>query len=181
MKQHIRSVYSIRFLIPALVAIMFIATIVTISVNLFLMSVHKHDAAAITLGERERVLSQRMTKDVYLFMLKGNQDALDDLKDASSSFDGYLKALKDGDNDLGLSPATDEKLISELNKLEDIWRPFYSNVKVIMESQKGSPEMGAALRYIDEHNVELLEQSYLVVKALEDLSHLKDTYAKIFQ
>ncbi|UKL13322.1 methyl-accepting chemotaxis protein [Dissulfurimicrobium hydrothermale] len=185
MKQHIRSVYSIRFLIPALVAIMFIATIVTISVNFLLISLHETDAAAINMAGRERMLSQKMTKDAALIVKNDSEEQkgrlIDDLKEASTLFDNSLKALKDGGKDSGLSPATNERLVSELNKLEDIWRPFYSNVKGIMEAKKGSQEVESGLKYLNEHNLELLNQADAVTKALEDLSHLKDTYAKIFQ
>ncbi|MGB9712401.1 MAG: type IV pili methyl-accepting chemotaxis transducer N-terminal domain-containing protein, partial [Dissulfurimicrobium sp.] len=185
MKQHIRSVYSIRFLIPALVAIMFIATIVTISVNFLLISLHETDAAAINMAGMERMLSQKMTKDAALIVKNDSEEQkgrlIDDLKEASTLFDNSLKALKDGGKDSWLSPATNERLVSELNKLEDIWRPFYSNVKVIMEAKKGSQEVESGLKYLNEHNLELLNQADAVTKALEDLSHLKDTYAKIFQ
>ncbi|MGQ9812342.1 MAG: bacteriohemerythrin [Dissulfurimicrobium sp.] len=174
-------IYSIHFLIPALVAIMFIATIVTISTNFFLISLHEHDAAAISLGEKESVLSQRMAKDAYLFMMRRDQNALDDLKEASALFDENFKALKDGDNKIWFSPATNEKFVSELNKLGDIWGPFYKNIKTIIDAERDSPETISALKYLDEKNVELLEQSYRVTKILGDMSHLKDTYAKIFQ
>jgi len=86
----LRRFYSISFLVPALVAIMFVATIVTVSLNFLLIYLHGSDAVAINIAGRERMLSQKMTKAANAYLITGDASHLNELKDASQLFDKSL-------------------------------------------------------------------------------------------
>ncbi|MDA8162305.1 MAG: type IV pili methyl-accepting chemotaxis transducer N-terminal domain-containing protein, partial [Desulfobacteraceae bacterium] len=181
MNKRLYSLYSINYLIPILVFLMFMANAITIAVSIFLISLHKTDGAVINMSGRQRMLSQKMAKDACIFLKTGDQRVLSDLKDSSSLFEASLKALKDGDEQNGIPPATDDKVISELNKLEGLWKPFYSNIDMILTAKNGSPEANAALDYLSGHNEKLLNQSDMVTKLLEERSEAENTYFKIFE
>ncbi len=176
-----RRFYSIFFLVPALVAIMFVATIVTVSLNFFLIYLHGSDLVAINIAGRERMLSQKMTKAVNAYVLTGDSSYINELKDASQLFDKSLKGLKNGNQELGLSPVTDNELVSELNKLEGLWKPFYAHISVVLNGKHDGDDVKKAVSAINETNGILLKQADVVTKAFETSSLKKDQYAKYFQ
>lgn len=173
--------YSISFIVPALVAMMFVATIVTISVNFFLIHLHGSDAVAINIAGRQRMLSQKMTKAANAYITTQNASYLNELKDASQLFDKSLQGLKNGSQELRLSSTTKEELLGELNKLEGLWKPFYANIVTVLNSKADSDEVKKAVAAMNETNLALLKQADVVTKAFEVSSIQKDQYAKYFQ
>lgn len=177
----LRRFYSISFLVPALVAIMFVATIVTVSLNFLLIYLHGSDTLAINIAGRERMLSQKMTKAANAYLITGDASHLNELKEASQLFERSLQGLKSGSQELGLSPVTEEGLISELNKLEVLWKPFSASVSVVLNGKPDAEEVKKAVSVMNETNGAILKQADVVTKAFETYSLQKDQYAKYFQ
>lgn len=87
-------------------------------------------ALVINLAGKQRMLTQKMSKEALLMYLKidmVNNGKM--LRDTASLFDQTLKGLKDGDSDLGLPITRDAGIISQL----DVVGSFWSTAKPLVE------------------------------------------------
>lgn len=110
----------------------------------------------LNLSGKQRMLSQKMSKEVALIALDINKaDNLQALAQTSALFDKTLAGLKDGDASLGL-PATESKRIRrQLGKVEKIWQTFYPSIQGILASGAVNREQ---LQIIATNNLPLLKQ-----------------------
>ncbi len=87
-------------------------------------------ALVINLAGKQRMLTQKMSKEALLMYLKIDMVSNSKmLRDTASLFDRTLKGLKDGDSELGLPISRDEGIISQL----DLVGSFWSAVKPLVE------------------------------------------------
>ncbi|MDO8748697.1 MAG: type IV pili methyl-accepting chemotaxis transducer N-terminal domain-containing protein [Candidatus Omnitrophota bacterium] len=87
-------------------------------------------ALVINLAGKQRMLTQKMSKEALLMYLKIDMVSNSKmLRDTASLFDRTLKGLKDGDSELGLPINRDEGIISQL----DLVGSFWSAVKPLVE------------------------------------------------
>ncbi len=175
------SFYSIKFLVPFTVGLMFIATVMVIATSLFLLSKQENDAVSVNLAGRQRMLTQKMTKEALAFQALHDQKALLSLSETAKLFDKSLKALKSGDPAMGLeNPPSDEKIEREWKRLRDLWNPFYEHVRGFSTGNRGTSKSEEHLRYLLEHNLEILAQANALTKAFEENAKSKIRLFKIF-
>lgn len=85
---------------------------------------------------RQRMLSQKMSKDALLVFLKVDADRhRAELKKTGSLFDKVLVGLRNGDKDIGLRAADDPQVRAQLDAVHGLWKPFYEIVKKHAESK----------------------------------------------
>jgi len=85
----------------------------------------KSAGVVINLAGKQRMLSQKMSKEMLLVAL--NYEAKDNkanLRGTASLFDRTLKGLRDGDKDLGLPPTKSAAIVKQLDKVAKIWSQF---------------------------------------------------------
>lgn len=130
-----------------------------------ILSMHGADATTINLAGKQRMLTQKMTKEI-LFIANGhNKDAnLSSLEKTANLFEKTLVGLVSGDEDLGLSGTDDRKILFQLNKVRKLWTPMYDLVKAILASQQVSTEYASEVAKI---NLPLLKQMNNCVKLME--------------
>ena len=82
-------------------------------------------AAAINLAGRQRMLTQKMSKE-FFFIAKGHDvDANKaSLAKTVNLFDTTLTGLIDGNDAMGLSPAPTEEIDAQLKKVQTMWGAF---------------------------------------------------------
>jgi hypothetical protein len=79
-------------------------------------------ARVINLSGRQRMLTQKMTKEALLVHLSVDADQnLLNLRETTSLFDRTLRGLKDGDADLELPGAQNAEIRAQLDKVETVW------------------------------------------------------------
>lgn len=119
----------------------------------------------LNLAGKQRMLSQKMSKEVMLVALDIDKSAnLENLKNTSTLFDKTLKGLRHGDASLGL-PSTDAKrIIRQLDRVDDLWSGFYPTVQAIISSRNVSADQVAV---IAAKNLPLLKQMNKTVGAYE--------------
>jgi len=119
----------------------------------------------LNLSGKQRMLTQKMTKEIMLIAL-GNDVAgnLNNLKATSSLFDKTLKGLRDGDADLRLPPTTSRRIRKQLDKIEGIWGDFHAVVKGIIEAGSVTEDQ---VRIVAANNLPLLKQMNKCVKLYE--------------
>ena len=141
----------------------------TISILLFsfvyLLSVSNAFAAGPTSSEygtvlnlsgKQRMLTQKMSKEVMLIALNENKSQnLTNLTNTSSLFDKTLKGLRNGSTDFHLPVTSEKRILRQLDKIEKIWKNFYPTIKSIIASGNVSAEQVAL---IAEQNLPLLKK-----------------------
>ncbi|MEM7619709.1 MAG: type IV pili methyl-accepting chemotaxis transducer N-terminal domain-containing protein [Pseudomonadota bacterium] len=94
---------------------------------------------AINLAGKQRMLTQKMSKEALLVALEINQDEnLQNLKQTRDLFDKTIIGLKDGDTDLGLDKTKKPKIRKQLSKVQKLWKGFDAAITKIINNKSVS-------------------------------------------
>lgn len=105
----------------------FVALIlVIIGMTFWTVNAQKSDGLVINMAGRQRMLSQRVTKEV-MAMLQGKVKKADVLATADL-FDKSLNALISGDPPQGIPPTKEPDIVAQLNEVKSIWGVFKLNL-----------------------------------------------------
>ena len=155
----------------------------------WISGLQKNDGLVINLAGRQRMLTQKMTKELVFYnsILKNNDPAkLSSLKDQLQStmkiFDITLSALKDsGDapTSLNLSktsyrhcPKATEPAYTQLGKVEQLWHQFREKIEINLSSEKQDQN---SLNWIMQNNMTLLKEMNKAVGMMQKQSEGKVT------
>jgi methyl-accepting chemotaxis protein len=154
---------------------------------MFLATLHatnkqKDDGLVINLAGRQRMLSQKITKELHQFLAvsaeKGpaTSSAADTVRSTVKVFDMTLKALKNsGKAPLSLDlqkteyvnlPAAQEPTLSQLVKVDRLWQTFVPAVDTILSGNSSASD----LQLIRTANVQLLQEMHKAVEMLQKQS-----------
>ena len=123
----------------------------------------------INLAGRERMLSQKMSKEFLLVALGYNErENLRNLQYSRETFARILKGLRFGDADLELQNVDDGTVHSRLSRVEEIW-PEFEGLLLAGKSKDGISQDSVAT--IAELRLPLLRAMHEAVNAYEDLSN----------
>ena len=110
----------------------------------------------INLSGKQRMLTQKMSKEVMLIAVDiDKQSNLKNLAATSSLFDKTIKGLRNGDADLKLPPTTSPKILRQLDRVDKLWADFYPVVQNVVSNGAATAEDVAA---ISTKNLKLLKQ-----------------------
>jgi len=131
--------------------------------------------ATINLSGKERMLTQKMTKEVLLIAkgidIEQNRKRL---VESVQLFDEILDGLYNGNSRLHLSKTKDREILQGLDTIKRSWIPFRENIlKVAKEGVTKE-----RLEYIDKHNIELLNLVDRVVRMYRDKSNIDPKLAQ---
>ncbi len=147
----------------------FIVTISLVSMLLYMQAKQKHDSLVINLAGRQRMLSQKMTKEILLFS-EGYLSS-EKIADTIDVFRNTLKSLNHGGKaplDLAqtqfaeLPRPSSKKVVDQLQKVESIWGEYQKYALEIL-AEKDQP----ALEQIKEINATLIQEMKEVVDQLQ--------------
>ncbi len=119
------------------------------------------NTAVLNISGRQRMLSQRMSKEVLL-VAAGNLSVRDSLQATSDEFNATLGDLINGNAERGL-PAALGDVPAQLATVSSIWEPMHEQVKVVLTAAPDSPQFASAVSYINGNNVSLLVESNVAV------------------
>lgn len=141
----------------------------------------KYDGLSINLAGRQRMLSQKMSKELLLFLRdsdkEGSSNKLSDLKNTIAVFDVTLKALRNSGNaptTLNLNgnkaflPSASGEAKLKLDKVSTIWQAFKMNMVQAYENKDE-----AAIAYVSANNTTLLAEMNAAVGLLQKQSENK--------
>ncbi len=150
-------------------------TINLVTVHLWANKAEKN-SRAINLAGRQRMLSQKLTKE--LFAIAHNLNSRSDLDATVALFEKTHRGLLEGDIELGLAPQSDSKVVSQLNKVGTYWNELKS---LISSMQSGSVEIADKI-YIQ--SIVVLKEMNKAVGMIEenaaDVGFLKSMVMAIF-
>jgi methyl-accepting chemotaxis protein len=173
-----------KLVIPLVIFAAFL--IVIYSSTVILTNMQRDDALLVNLSGRQRMLTQKMSKEA-LIVANGNKSYEDTLTKTESLFETTLKGLKDGGKvalDLGMTQwtvipsAPTEKIKSQLEIVQKLFVPFKQAVQNVIQSNGKDKE---ALNYIVDNNVELLSEMNKAVGFYQEYSEVKVSVMKMIQ
>jgi methyl-accepting chemotaxis protein len=135
--------------------------IVNSAIILFVVQQQKANGRAINLAGRQRMLSQKMSKESFYLVNTSikteQQKIISDIKNTSVLFDRTLTGLISGDNEQGLKPCKDKNVLQKLDEVKDLWTAFYSHINTLVEYGPETEKGQNALKLIKEKNIPLLK------------------------
>ncbi|MCK5540489.1 MAG: type IV pili methyl-accepting chemotaxis transducer N-terminal domain-containing protein [Deltaproteobacteria bacterium] len=163
-----------------IIALMFVLTLIATNQQ-------KSDGLVINLAGRQRMLTQKMTKEALAISLKRKQSVnaglkaeTANLKNTMAVFDVTLKALKDsGDAPLDLNlektefrlcPKSEEPAWSQLAQVEKLQKEFFSHLEIIITGTTGESE---SLAWVMANNVPLLKEMNKAVGMMQKQSEAR--------
>jgi len=124
--------------------------IAIIGATFMTVSSQKSDGTVINTAGRQRMLSQKMSKE-SMALLQGKSTGEEVLKTVAL-FDNSLNALISGNANMGIPATRDSATLAQLNKVKDVWSEFKVNVESIVER---SGHIEKSKKHILENNIPL--------------------------
>ena len=119
----------------------------------------------INLSGKQRMLTQKMSKEVTLIALNINtQENLKNLEATSSLFNKTLTGLRNGDTSLKLPATSSDRVLRQLDRVDKLWAEFYPIIQKITANGVVSAD---ELSLIAANNLPLLKQMNKTVGAYE--------------
>ena len=161
--------------------IIFVMFLMTWSVT----SEQKDDGLVINLAGRQRMLTQKLTKELLNVARELDFNGIPGREEVQQAqltakiFDKTLKALKESgnapttldlDGNYRYCPKTKEPAYSQLQKVEEMWQQFMLRAQVILEGKDGYHD---ALNWILANNVPLLSEMNKAVVMMQEQSEQK--------
>lgn len=110
----------------------------------------------LNLSGKQRMLSQKMSKEIMLVALGVDTDAnLANLEKTSSLFDRTLTGLRNGSTELNLPPTRSDRILRQLDEVDSVWKEFYPVVKEILNAKAVSK---AQVELVASNNLPLLKE-----------------------
>ncbi|MBI5524661.1 MAG: type IV pili methyl-accepting chemotaxis transducer N-terminal domain-containing protein [Desulfarculus sp.] len=125
----------------------------------WLLGQQETDGEVVNIAGRQRMLSQKMTKEALL-LGQGLGDAAQlrqQLEATSRLFQQSLQGLRDGDRRMNLPPTHDPEVLAQLERVAAQWLPMQAALAVLGASQPGAGEFQGALQTLIQGNLELLK------------------------
>ena len=144
----------------AVIILQFVIALLLVWLVLDMQKSQDHDSVVINLAGRQRMLSQKMTKEALLF--GAGEIAKADLLNTVDVFDKTLKALTHGGKaplDLNQSNFTflplpkNREIEQQLVKVETLWKRFHKEILAFANTKAKE-----SLDYVKNNNVQLLKE-----------------------
>ncbi len=152
---------------------LFIFTIFLILSNQLFAVTSKQMGIIINLAGKQRMLTQKMSKEALL--IKNNINKKENqklLKNDIQLFDKTLNGLISGDTSLKLVKVDDQTVQNQLQKVKSLWKPFKGHLIKVLQNKATSKDYD----YISKNNVPLLKNMH---KAVLDFVAVSKKVSKI--
>jgi len=161
---------SIQGKVGAVLSVLLLVNVVTIAATFLTLAGQERDSAYVDVAGRQRMLSQKMTKEVLLYLDTEDKSWQKQLSGTMDLFEKSLFALRDGSSAMGLAPTKDPMVLKELDKLLSEWRTFQKNLEIVLATDIKSPVVKKAVEYLKNNNMALLKQANAVTQAYKKMA-----------
>jgi len=165
--------------------VVLVAAVAGGTLSIRFISGQEHDATVVNIAGRQRMLSQKMSKEALDLVFRGPwltpaelEELRVTLRKTRDLFESSYQALKTGNEEMGVPATTDVGIRTQLDLIETIWRPFSDQVDVLLSVAPASPEAAAALSHIRTHNPALLKEFNTATGMYESAGKGKVTFLR---
>ena len=135
-----------------------------IALTVMMNQMSKKDSLIINIAGKERMLSQKMSKEIF-YIVHRHENDFRELNAAVELFENNLKDLLYGNSVKGIYAPQNEKIVSKLGEVMEIWKPFRQEVESLKSAiEKVRPDM----EVLAQRTEKLLFLSDVVVKKMVD-------------
>ena len=142
-----------------------ILIIINSSIIFYVVGQQKAAGRAINLAGRQRMLTQKMSKEVFIANsltknkndLESRKKVIADLDKTVALFDTTLTGLLQGDSEQGLTAVSDDMTRLKLLDVKKMWQVFSGAIKAYIAAEPGSQAYMDSLQIIHSNNVPLLK------------------------
>ena len=113
---------TIQFKFISVLIIFLVLCITGVCITLSFLSYQKSDSIVINLARRQRMLTQKITKEALV--LAQGMGSKECLEDTIYMFDKTLKGLISGNDELKHPPTQNNEILSNLNHVSILWNVF---------------------------------------------------------
>ncbi|UGA55961.1 methyl-accepting chemotaxis protein [Vibrio sp. VB16] len=157
----------IKFQLLLLISVLIVFGLIAMSLIYFGM---KADASTINLAGKQRMLSQRVAKEV-LFINSGMGDVAE-VNTTLTIFESSMQSLMYGEDNRNISPPLTVEILSQLKKVERLWSNYKSDILSLVEEKMNSPEMkNKIINNIFINSPVILREMNIAVLLMEDASN----------
>ncbi len=147
-----------------IILLTFLAIGIVNSITIYMVvSTQIENARAINLAGRQRMLTQKMSKEAYMFIIKAeNGDDLakhrQKIRGTMGLFDATLSGLMNGSDEQGLQAASAKDVVAGLQDVHRAWQGFKVHFETLLTMNDPSSDAGyQALGAISSQNIPLLK------------------------
>ncbi len=168
--------------IKILASLLIITVFSVISITIYLNQKNIKDATIINIAGKQRMLTQKITKNIfYLYQYKTND--FSELDTAISEFNHGLKTLKEGNKLLKIQSAPTQEINNQIAKVIVLWDSFEKNTHDFKTAlvQNNINQLNSILKYFFTSNTKLLEEVDTIVTLYTKYIEQKTNFIKNFQ
>ena len=115
--------------------------VATIVISVYMNARSKKDALIINIAGKQRMLTQKISKEIFYNIHKYSTD-FRIVNSSMNSFENSLSDLMNGNSAKGIYPPQNEKITEKLNQVQKMWLPFRDNIlKLENNLEKISPSL----------------------------------------
>ncbi|WP_345993054.1 type IV pili methyl-accepting chemotaxis transducer N-terminal domain-containing protein [Sulfurimonas sp. HSL-1716] len=170
-KQNIKITTKIKIYGAVLVTLM----LSLISISIYLNQKNTKDALLINIAGKQRMLTQKITKDIFYIYYSKNANYTD-LDVSTNEFMKNFKYIKQYEGLQDILELSESPISVQLDKVDHLWNGFYNDIvrfKQIAGEDQNSPELKGLVDNIFVNNTVLLKEVDRVVAMLTELSENK--------
>jgi len=175
---------SISTKIKVLGALLIILMLSVIATTIYLNQQNEKDALIINIAGKQRMLTQKMSKNVFYIHYSSNKDFYE-LNAAVDEFIRGLNTLRHGDSNKNISPVPTYEISLQQIEVSKLWEKFHKNIQNFKLFTNSNVNRKAALEdivtAIYRENTILLDNVDKLVTMYTDYSENKTDFIKTFQ
>ena len=170
--------------IKVLGALLIFLMLSVITTTIYLNQQNSKDALVINIAGKQRMLTQKMSKNIFYIHYNSNKDFYE-LNSAVDEFIAGLNTLRHGDQNKGISPVPTYIISSQLIEVTKLWEEFYENIQNFKlytnSSLNRKVELDDIVNTIYKSNPTLLDNVDKLVTMYTNYSEEKTNFIKTFQ
>lgn len=173
---------SVSKTVKLLGALLILTIFMVITVTIYLNEKNIKDALIVNMAGKQRMLTQKITKNIYLIYQTKKSD-FSQMDQAISEFRYGLATLKNGNKNLGVAKAPTEDIKLQIEKVQVLWDTFEKNCSDFKEAflVDDIQKLNSLLIYFNTTNDELLDEVDQVVSLYTKHIEEKTEFIKNFQ
>lgn len=170
-----------------IIGIFFVILMTSIIVTtIYLNEKNKKDALVINIAGKQRMLTQKISKNIFYLYHNNNNQSYNELNNATIEFIYNLNSLKDGNKLIGIYKAPTNDIAKQISKIEILWNNFFSNInefnKIIQgRNSLNEEQLKNIVNSIYNTNVNLLNEVDSLVSMYTEYTEEKTDYLKFIQ